>query len=136
MNHGRRFVRFVIVGIFNSAFGLGVYALLIRLGLPVWAALIAANIAGVSFNYVTTGKFAFSHRGTNRFPSFVSIYLLCYVLNYLAITVLVRMHLGPVTSQVLLTPFMAILNYLLQSRFVFAQDRTPSPGVQSSDGKD
>jgi len=127
MNHRQRFVRFAIVGILNSAFGLGVYALLIHLGLPVWAALIAANVAGVSFNYVTTGKLAFSHRGANRFPSFVSIYLLCYVINYLAITVLVHMHLGPVTSQVLLTPFMAILNYLLQSRYVFRQGEAPSP---------
>ena len=127
MNHRQRFVRFAIVGILNSAFGLGVYALLIHLGLPVWAALIAANVAGVSFNYVTTGKLTFSHRGANRFPSFVSIYLLCYVINYLAITVLVHMHLGPVTSQVLLTPFMAILNYLLQSRYVFRQGEAPSP---------
>jgi|APAra7269096768_1048522.scaffolds.fasta_scaffold16834_2 putative flippase GtrA len=127
MNHRQRFVRFAIVGVLNSAFGLGVYALLIHVGLPVWAALIAANVAGVSFNYVTTGKLAFSHRGANRFPSFVSIYLLCYVLNYLAITALLHMHLGPVMSQVLLTPFMAILNYLLQSRYVFRQDEAPSP---------
>lgn len=136
MNHRQRFIRFAIVGLLNSAFGLGVYALLIHWGFAVWAALIAANIAGVSFNYVTTGKLAFSHRGANRFPSFVSIYLLCYLLNYLAITLLVRMHLGPVTSQVLLTPCMAVLSYLLQSRYVFRQRYTPPLVGQSSDSKD
>jgi putative flippase GtrA len=136
MNHGWRFARFAIVGILNTAFGLGVYALLIRLGLPVWIALIAANVAGVSFNYVTTGKLAFSHRGANRFPRFVSIYLLCYLLNYLAITVLVRMHLGPVASQALLAPFMAVLNYLLQSRYVFLGDDASPSMDQRSDTED
>lgn len=136
MNHGRRFVRFVIVGILNTLFGLGVYALLILLSLPVWAALIGTNVVGVSFNYLTTGKFAFSHSGTNRFPRFVSIYLISYLLNYLGVMVLMHMHLGPVVSQALLTPCMAVLTYLLQSRYVFGQDGAQPPVIQGDETKD
>lgn len=117
----RRFIKFLLVGLLNTLFGLAAYAILIHLGLPIWLALIGGNAAGIAFNFFTTGHLVFSDIALNRLPRFVCAYLTCYALNYVAIRILVSLHLGAIESQVLLAPAIAITSYYLMSRHVFAE---------------
>ena len=50
----KRFMRFILIGIPNTAFGYSLYALLIFLGLRYDLAILIATILGVLFNFKTT----------------------------------------------------------------------------------
>ncbi|MBO4263564.1 MAG: GtrA family protein [Bacteroidales bacterium] len=79
-----KFLRFLLVGCLNTAFGLGVYYLLIWLGLSyVWATLIA-YILGVLFNFLTTGTLVFENRDNRLLLRFVCCYVATYCLNIAA----------------------------------------------------
>jgi putative flippase GtrA len=119
----RRFIKFLLVGVLNTLFGLAAYAILIRLGLPIWAALIGGAMAGIAFNFFTTGHLVFSDIAPGRIPRFVGAYLACYATNYVAIRILVSLRFGAIESQVLLAPMIAVMSYYLLSRHVFRPDR-------------
>jgi len=118
-----RFIKFLMVGALNTLFGLGIYALLIHAGVPIWSALIGGNVAGIVFNFFTTGHLIFSTVAVSRAPRFVVAYLACYAINYLALAGFAWLHMGPIESQVVLTPFMAVVSYVLMSRYVFRSDQ-------------
>lgn len=76
-----QFIRFIMVGGLNTAFGLGVYCILIYIGLTyVWATLIA-HILGVGFNFLTTGKFVFDDTDLRHIIRFSICYMATYLIN-------------------------------------------------------
>ena len=111
--------RFLLSGIFNSAFGLLVYSLAILLSRPVWIALMTGMCAGIVFNFFTTGGFVFRDISIQRVPRFIFCYFLIYVINYGLINELARWVDSAIVAQALLTPLMAALSYFLMARFVF-----------------
>ena len=118
-----RIVRFIAVGALNTVFGLTVYSVFIWCGSPTWLALIGGNLAGLAFNFVTTGGLVFADLSPRRIPAFAAVYIGTYLLNLGLIHGLSAIIGGPILSQVVLTPIMAVIAYLLMSRVVFA-DRT------------
>ncbi|MES2089168.1 MAG: GtrA family protein [Pseudomonadota bacterium] len=114
-----RFLRFVFAGGVNTIFGLIAYMSLIVLGVPIWLALLLAGLAGIAFNFISLGGFAFRDLSSQRLPRFVACYLGCYLLNLMAIGVMRAWIPDPLWAQVLLTLPMALLSYWLMSRFVF-----------------
>ena len=115
----RQFVRFLLAGIANTPFGLTVYALAIRAGLAIWAALLAGMLAGLAFNFVTLGGYAFRDLSLQRLPRFVCCYLLTYAVNLGGLHLLQSVLGSAIVCQVILTPPMAVFSYLCLSRFVF-----------------
>jgi len=129
VSQGRKFIRFLLVGVLNTAFGFAVYAALIYARVPVWLALIGGNVAGICFNFLTTGHFVFLDASLVRLPRFAAVYLLCYAANYAAIRMLIHMGLGSIVAQALISPCMAVLSFLLMSRYVFNTSRMSEASV-------
>lgn len=119
MKLDRRFVKFLQVGLLNTAFGSAIYAVLVYAHLPIWAALLGGNLAGIVFNFFTTGHLVFSDTVLARLPRFAGVYLACYIINYISIRILVFLHLSAIVSQLLLALPMAALSFYLMSRHVF-----------------
>lgn len=115
----RQFVRFVLAGLANTAFGLAVYSAAAFLGLATWAALLAGMLAGLAFNFVTLGGYAFRDLSLQRLPRFVGCYAATYLLNLGAIHALGALIADRIVCQVVLTPPMAVFSYLCLSRLVF-----------------
>jgi putative flippase GtrA len=111
--------RFLVVGVLNTLFGLAVYTGLIMLGLPISVGIIGGNIAGIFFNFVTTGHLVFLDATLARFPRFVLAYLLLFCCNYALLRVLMMAGLGKIVGQIVVTPVMALLSFYLMSSFVF-----------------
>lgn len=124
-----RFLRFIAAGALNTLFGFAIYGSAILLGAPVWAALLVANIAGVGFNFVTTGGYAFRSLLLSRFPRFASAYLGLYLLNWILIEWLRVWVPNAIAAQALLTVPLALLSYVVMARLVFA----PMPARGASD---
>lgn len=115
-----RFIRFVLVGVLNTAFGYGVYCLMIWIGVPYWWATLISNVLGVLFNFKTIGVLVFENPNNRLFFRFVSCYILAYVLN----VGIIYLHthfagLNDYWSGLIATPFVALFSFFYQKLFVF-----------------
>ena len=119
----RRFSRFLAVGVLNTVFGYTVYALLLFTGLHYSAALLLATIAGVLFNFRSTGRLVFKNRDDSRLWRFMVVYSASYVLNIGCLRLLHAAGLGPYVAQGLLVPPMTVLTFFLNRAFVFGAGR-------------
>ncbi|QCP50764.1 GtrA family protein [Trinickia violacea] len=122
-----RIARFVAVGALNTVFGLAVYTLFVWFGSAPWLALIGGNLAGVAFNFLTTGGLVFADLSPQRIPRFVAAYVGTYLLNLGLIHQLTPRVAGPIVSQAILTPIMAVIAYLLMSKVVFVGRANSEP---------
>ncbi|WP_445146003.1 GtrA family protein [Dyella sp. Tek66A03] len=120
----RRFFIFLLVGGLNTLFGFAVYAVFVIHHSPTWLALIGGNIAGMVFNFFTTGHFVFLDVSPTRIPRFASAYLLIFYANLELISVVNRYTHDAIISQAYLTPIFAVISYLLLSRWVFSAGKT------------
>jgi len=71
-------VRYYQAGIVNTLFGLGAYAVLVRMGFGIYPAQLIAHLAGMAFNYVTYSRHVFRDAGPAK-----GRFVLSYALNYL-----------------------------------------------------
>lgn len=112
----RRFGRFVVVGLVNTAVGYGLYALfLVATPLGPQAALALSFALGVVWNYVTTARLVFDTRGFGRMPGYVIAYLAVYALNAQALRMATAAGWSPLLAQAVLVPFAAVLTYFAVS---------------------
>ncbi|MBF0560147.1 MAG: GtrA family protein [Nitrospirae bacterium] len=114
-----RFIRFLIVGGINTAFGYGVYALLIFLKFHYAVASLLATILGVMFNFKTTGSLVFESKDNRLIFKFVGVYAIIYALNTASLGVFnyfkVDMYLA---GAAMLLP-MAMVGFVLNKNLVF-----------------
>ena len=76
-----KFIRFLFVGGLNTAFGMGVYCLMIFIGVSyIWATLIS-QVLGVLFNFLTTGTLVFENSDKHLIFKFILSYIITYFIN-------------------------------------------------------
>jgi putative flippase GtrA len=115
--------RFVLAGAANTVFGFVVYSAAILAGVPVWGAILAGVLAGLVFNYVTIGGYAFRQLSWRNFPKFVLSYAVVYLVNLGLIELLSRKALGVIQAQALVTIPLAVMSYLMMRFLVFTGDQ-------------
>lgn len=120
---GRRFARFVVVGLVNTGFGYAVYSLLLWLGLEPQAALILSFAIGVMWNYFTTARLVFRVSGFRRLPAYVGAYVVVYSANALCLNMALSHGVNPFLAQGVLTPIFAVLSFVLLSLVFHGQSR-------------
>jgi putative flippase GtrA len=114
-------LRFLVAGGINTLWGWSVYAVSILLGAQIWLALGIGMLAGIAFNFVSLGAFVFRDMVLARLPRFVLAYLFLYATNFACLQALHRWIENPIWSQLVLTPPMATLSYVVLSRMVFVR---------------
>ncbi len=114
-------LRFLLVGILNTAFGYGMYATFVFLGLPYLYSLLMATVLGVVFNYFSLGKVVFQGgRGKSAFAKFISVYVASYLFNaYLLDTLVTEFLVSPYMSQGICLVPITTLNWLILKNWVF-----------------
>ncbi|WP_171238988.1 GtrA family protein [Ruegeria sp. HKCCA5763] len=110
------FLKFLVVGVVNTAFGYVLYALLVALGLSPQPALALSYFGGVIWNYMTHARLVFGSRGLSRLPLYVLAYLLLYGINAIGLQALLSTGLSPFVAQGLLVLPAAMLAYVLIGR--------------------
>ncbi|CAA9495472.1 MAG: hypothetical protein AVDCRST_MAG39-967 [uncultured Sphingomonadaceae bacterium] len=127
---GGRPLRFLVAGAANTAFGLAIYPAL------VWSsdwfyehymvALVLAQAMAVLFAF-TTYRIAFGAKEgrARQFGLFTSFYLFNYVLNWLALPLLVEVGgIPPVAAQLGFTLLLIVGSYFWHSRVTFREGAT------------
>lgn len=139
-----KFIRFLFVGVINTAFGYGMFLLFIWFGLHYSIALFCANFLGILFNYKTTGYIVFETKSNKLLLHFFLVYGIVYLFNLLELYLLDKSDLyetvlawdflqfindipldahkiGDAMGQAITLLPNAVLSFLLNKIFVFKQ---------------
>lgn len=122
MSSAGRLWRYYQAGIVNTAFGYGLYAAFVALGLNMYAAQIVAHILGVMFNFVTYSRHAF-HDSTVSKGRFVASYAVNYLLGLAALWTASRFIASPYLAGLVAVLFVSAINYLILRHWVFTVPR-------------
>jgi putative flippase GtrA len=124
-----RFVKFLAVGVLNTAFGLGLYWLLLAAGLPAQPALALSFAIGVIWNYFTHARLVFGTGGYGRMPAYLGAYGAIYLLNALCLQMLLGAGTDKYLAQAILVLPMAMVAFVLISRVLTGRlPRLPGTG--------
>jgi putative flippase GtrA len=116
-------MRFLIVGGLNTLFGFTVYSLLALTDLSTWIVLMISNVAGIAFNFVTTGGLVFRNMSLPIVPRFLISYGVIFFIYLGLIQWLSPVCGGRIMAMAVIVLPMVVLTYLIQSRFVFVDKR-------------
>ena len=120
VRNSRQFIKFILVGILNTLFGYGCFALfLLYMKLHYSLALLLATVVGVLFNFKTTGALVFSSHNNRLIFRFIASYIIIYTINASGIAALLQIGIPPHLGGAILIVPMAIIAFLLNKKFVF-----------------
>jgi len=116
----KQFLKFLAVGLLNTAFGYGVFAVFLAINLHYSAALALSTILGVLFNFKTIGTLVFSSHDNRKIFRFVAVYFFVYFLNVAGIGFFESNGYSPFLSGAILLPIRAVLSFILLKKMVFS----------------
>lgn len=114
-----QFLRFLLVGLLNTAFGYGLFAFLTWLGLSYPLAIGLATLGGIIFNFQSMGRLVFNGTPWSRMGLFAAAYIVLYGLNVGGIALLLTFGLNVYAANAVLIAPLAVTAYLLQRKMVF-----------------
>jgi len=122
--------RFLVVGLFNTAFGLATFPALYWLFQPMGVSYLwlmtAAQVINVTFSFVTNKLLVFRTKGGVRaeYAKFASYHLLVYLGSLVILPTLVeRVGLTPVVAQTSYALVVIATSYLWHSQITFRSRR-------------
>jgi putative flippase GtrA len=122
--HNAQFLRFIAIGLLNTAFGYGVFVIGLFLGLAPAAALAVATVLGIGFNFFTTGRLVFLNRDNRRIYRFVLVYGVVYLGNVGLLKLAEALSVPPALAQLCILPVVVVTTFLLMRSFVFREEGT------------
>jgi putative flippase GtrA len=112
-------VKFLIVGGINTLFGYLIFAFFIFINFHYSLAALISTIAGIIFNFNTTGRLVFNNRNNRLIFRFFGVYLIIYGLNILFLKLLGSMQMSMfIAGAVIILP-VAVIAFLLNKYLVF-----------------
>lgn len=112
--------RYYQAGVVNTLFGFGLYALLVRAGLNMYAAQVIAHVAGVGFNYLTYSRHVFRDSGPAK-TRFVASYVVNYLLSVATLALVSLVVESPYVAGAITTVAVSLLNYFALKHLVFTR---------------
>jgi putative flippase GtrA len=114
-------VRYAIVGVLNSAIGIGSILALSALGVPDVTANAVGFCVGFACSYALNGLWTFRSRRLDRsaFAGYAIVVAICYGANLLALVSLRHAGLDPRAAQVCGVAVYSVLAYLGMKHFAF-----------------
>lgn len=115
----RQFIKFLVVGGFNTVFGYSVFLALHLMGYHYAIAALGSNVLGVLFNFNTTGRIVFKNKNNFLIFGFIGVYVLTYLLNLLLLQFFQMINVDLKIAGALALLPMAVFTYFMQKTFVF-----------------
>ncbi len=88
--------------------------------MPYPAAIGLATVAGVAFNFQTTGRLVFDGAPHNRLARFAAVYVVIYGLNVGGVALLLAAGINLYIANAMVLGPLAWIAYMMQKKFVFA----------------
>ena len=119
----KKFIKFLFVGSVNTVFGYLMYVIFITMPIPRIVALLCSYIAGVLWNFKTTGNVVFKSNDNRLIFRFVFSYIVVFFINYAALVVLLNLNMNKYLAQFLLVFPVAMISFTLFRLFVFREKK-------------
>jgi len=117
----KRFMIFLLVGVLNTIFGYGIFALCIYLKLHYSLASFISTVLGVLFNFKTTGVIVFRNKNNSLIFKYLFVYGISFCIGLILLFLLNQMGINNyIGGAILLLPG-AVIAYSLQRILVFAK---------------
>lgn len=110
--------RYYQAGVINTAFGFGLYALLVWTGMNMFAAQLLSHCIGVAFNYFSYSRYVFREAGTAKLR-FVLSYVFNYLMGLFALAAVAQVVASPYLAGFIAVVIVSVINYFVLKRFVF-----------------
>lgn len=110
--------RYYQAGVINTAFGFGLYALLVWLGMNMFAAQLLSHCMGVAFNYLTYSRHVFRDAPAAKLR-FVFSYAVNYLMGLAALAAASLVIASPYLAGAISVVIVSIINYFVLKQFVF-----------------
>ena len=117
------FVKFILVGILNTAFGYLVFAALLYFGLHYTLAVVLSTIAGVIFNFKTTGTLVFKNNNNKLIFKFVAVYALTCIIGIMVLRLAELVNVNLYLAGMVSTGICAIIAFILNKNWVFKYEK-------------
>lgn len=115
----KRFLLFLLVGIMNTGFGYGLFAVLIFFHVHYSLASLISTLLGILFNFKTTGIIVFKNKNNLLIFKYFLVYGITYLLGLLFLYINNYFNVSNyVAGAVWLIPN-ALISYFLMKSFVF-----------------
>jgi putative flippase GtrA len=124
--------RYYQAGIVNTLFGYGIYAVLLTVGVWMYAAQLMAHVLGVAFNYFTYSRHTFAEVEASK-QRFVLSYALNYVLGLAGLAVASRLIASPYAAGLLSIFLVSLINFFVLKNIVFVRTTSSLKPVESTD---
>jgi putative flippase GtrA len=118
-----RFLRFLIVGVLNTAVGYGLFLAALMVMPTPFTALVASTILAVLFNFRTIGGLVFGVRDPRLLTRFFGVYGIVFAYGAVGLAALQQVGFRPWLCGLLLLPGSVVISYFLNHRFVFRNAR-------------
>ena len=115
-------IRYLLIGMVNTAFGYSMFALLIYFGLHYAVAVFLSTLAGIFFNFRTFGRFVFKQTDWRLIWRFMGVYGFLYLVNIGCIFVLMMYIDNLYAANAVALVLIASLGFVLNRSFVYAKD--------------
>lgn len=112
--------RYYQAGVVNTLFGFGLYALLVRAGLNMYAAQVIAHVLGVAFNYLTYSRHVFRDAGPAK-GRFAMSYAVNYLLSVATLATVALAVRSPYLAGAIATAIVSSVNYFALRHLVFTR---------------
>lgn len=115
------FVKYLGVGVVNTLFGFGLIFALMFFGLSPELANLVGYGFGVCLSYVLNKTFTFKSKAKNKaqFFKFVASMLIAYILNFIALKLLLGLEVNAYLAQVVAGGVYTISGFLLSKFWSF-----------------
>ena len=114
-----RVVRFLAVGLLNTAFGYALFAAIYAISRTHPAAIVLATVGAVVFNFVSTGRLVFASSSMSRLLPFLAGCVLVMAVNVALVDIGVILAISPFAGQAIALPIVAAMAFFINDRFVF-----------------
>lgn len=129
MSRFHELLRYGVVGLFNAGTYLGLYTVLVLVGMPYVLAAIVAFPLPVALGYWLHEHWTFARKDptARRLGAFLGLQALSLGGSVLLLVALVDgLHVDPILARVITTPISPLLVYLGSRTFIFGEHRAPS----------
>ena len=118
LSSARRLWRYYQAGIVNTAFGYGLFALFVALGLNMYIAQIVSHLLGMAFNYFTYSRHAFHDSEVSK-SRFIASYAVNYLLGLGALWAVSQAVASPYLAGFIAVAIVSLINYFILKHWVF-----------------
>lgn len=114
----QQIIRYYQAGIINLAFGYGLYAALVALGMPAYPAQALSHVLGMGFNYFTYSSHVFRDAGPSKLR-FIASYAVNYLLSVATLAGLKQVIPNDYLAGFLAAIIVSLINFFALKYLVF-----------------